>query len=371
MCPDRAWTQNQKDKVEPSPAPLLPAEEAWLVMFSAPPAAGGAIDGGRVYIPLRSNQVVALNRETGEAVWTRDIESRWPPVVSGGVLFIPASDAIHALDPTSGDEQWRVSFDGRMIAPLTWTCGYLVSVLEPGEAVAFRPADGHIAWRHPLGATSSHTPVCEGPRVFLTVDDGRVVALALADGTRLWEQRLPGTLSEPAVARDRVFVGSTDNFLYALDADSGKLEWRWRSGGDVIGAAIGDEDVVYFASLDNILRAVNRGNGNQRWKEEITKRPALPPRTFGGVVLLTGVGKELTTFSAKDGQPINSYTAPAELEGPPLIDPDLKPYRVAFVVVTRDGRAVGLRPTGMMFREPSLSPLERLPGRRLSREQLP
>jgi hypothetical protein len=167
-----------------------------------------------------------------------------------------------------------------------------------------------------------------------------------------------------------VFVGSTDNFFYAFDSKSGNLEWKWRSGGDVIGAAVDEEENVYFASLDNILRAVKRGNGNQRWKEEIPSRPALPPRAFGRIVVTAGVAPQITAFSAKTGERLGSYTAPAELEGPPLIDPVLKPYRVTFVTITRDGRAVGLRSSRLMFPEPKLEPLQPLPGRRLERERL-
>ena len=50
----------------------------------------------------------------------------------------------------------------------------------------------------------------------------------------------------------------------------------------MIGAAA-DGELVYFASLDNIIRAVNRGNGNQRWKKPTGTRPIGPPLAFGGV----------------------------------------------------------------------------------------
>jgi hypothetical protein len=41
------------------------------------------------------------------------------------------------------------------------------------------------------------------------------------------------------------------------------------------------------------------------------------------------------------------------------------------VVITADGRAIGLRPSGMMFREAPAAPLTELPGRQLQRERLP
>jgi len=78
----------------------------------------------------------------------------------------------------------------------------------------------------------------------------------------------------------------------------------------------------------------------------------------------------LSSFDATTGDPIATYSAPADLEGVPLVDSTLEPFRVAMIAVTRDGRTIGLRPTGLMFRESALTPLQSLPGRALNREPL-
>jgi hypothetical protein len=204
------------------------------------------------------------------------------------------------------------------------------------------------------------------------------VALDLVDGKRVWEQTLEGTLNQPSVARDRLFVGSNNNFLYALDDERGRLAWRWRAGGDVIGVSADTTGGAYYASLDNVLRAVNRGNGNQRWIKEIPTRPALSPQTFGDgtvfeeIVVLTGVTSEIDGFVAKNGAAAGMYMPQSDIQGAPLIDPALKPYGVAMVVITRDGRAFGLRPTAMMLPEPVNTPFTtELPGRKLERDRVP
>ena len=356
---------------EPQPAPLLPAEQAWLVPLDALPSAGGALDEHRVYVPLKNATLVALNRETGARIWTHAIETPWPPLLHGAVLYVGTADRIHALDAVTGAEQWMTTFDDVLIAPLTFDVDSIIAVYGGGEVVALRGTDGQKLWQQNLGDLTRYAATAgEADALYFARMDSQLVALSRRDGHRLWNRRLPGTLSEPTVARGRVFVGSTDNFFYAFDSKSGNLAWRWRSGGDVIGAAVDEDDNVYFASLDNILRAVRRGNGNQRWKEEIPSRPALPPRAFGRIVVTSGVAPEITAFSTKTGENLGSYTAPAELEGPPLIDPVLKPYRVTFVTITRDGRAIGLRSSRLMFPEPKLGPLQPLPGRRLEREGL-
>ena len=356
---------------KPAPAPLLGAEEAWTLTLPIAPSAPGAMDDRRIYIPLRQALLVALHRETGLVDWTRAIDTASPPVVAAGTVFIAGTDSIQALNATDGTEQWSVPLARSITAPLVWDSGWLIAVTEPGDVMAFRAADGHLVWRRSLGAPSVHPAVPGGDAaLFLSLADGRVVALALATGEPLWERKLTGTISEPAVAKDRVFIGSTDNFLYAFDDDSGTLEWKWRNGGDVIGAAA-DGDVVYSVSLDNIIRAVNRGNGNQRWKKPTGTRPILPPRAFGSIVMLPGLMPAISVFVGETGEVMGTHPATGNLVGAPLLDPTLKPFRVALVTITREGVVEALRPAGIMFREAALVPITTIPGRALARERTP
>jgi len=344
-------------------------------MLGALPSAGGAMDAERVYIPIQPEQLQALNRATGAKVWRRDIETTWPPLLLNDVLYVAASDEIHALDAETGAQKWRTPFEPPMIAPLASIGDLLIGVFDKGAVIAFAVADGRMVWTRELGAPSHYAAVSDDMRVFFALDDSRVVALNLLDGVPAWEQKLEGVLNQPSVARDRVFVGSNNNYLYALDDERGRVAWRWRTGGDVIGVSADTKSGAYYASLDNVLRGVNRGNGNQRWIKEIPTRPILPPRTLGDgiayeeVVLVTGVS-EIDAFAAKTGAAAGMYVPPSDIQGAPLIDSALKPYTVAMVVITRDGRALGLRPTAMMLPEPPNSPFTELPGRHLERERV-
>ena len=363
-------------KLPPDPAPLLPVEQAWLVSLPTAPSAGGALDDDRVYIPLGDEWLMALDRETGALAWTREFEANSAPLAHDGTLFVASRGAIRALDAATGEDRWTTGIDSAVTAPLLWDSGWLIAVAQGGVVIALRASDGREMWRQPLGAPTVHPPVPGGTdALFLSLTDGRVIALRVTDGTVLWEQKLPGILSEPAVAPKRVYVGSTDNFFYAFDDESGELEWKWRGGGDVIGATY-DGDLLYFASLDNIIRAVRPGNGHQLWKKETGTRPVLPPRAFGGIIVLPGVMPAITVFVAKTGVVMATHNAQAPdgrtqpLLGAPLFDSVVSPYRVAIVTITPDGLVEGLRPTALQFREPTAIPLGPLPGRPLVREVL-
>lgn len=357
-------------ETRPAPAPLVPFEQAWTLTLRFPPSASGAIDDERVYIPLRQNLLVALDRETGLLAWIRPIETTTPPAVGGGSVFVVSRGAVWALEAATGTYLWSVPIETPVTAPLLWDNGWLIAIAEPGEVLAFRAADGRLVWRQPVGATSPHAAVPGGEAaLYFSLSDGRVLALALETGARLWERQFPGTLSPPAAARDRVLVGSTDNFAYALDPESGREAWKWRNGGDVIGIAV-DGELVYIASLDNILRAVNRGNGNQRWRKPTGTRPVLPPRAFGGIAVLPGLMPAITVFVGETGAVMGTHAAQGDLVGPPLMDPAPHPFRVAFVTITREGVVEALRPAAMMFRETAPVPVAVLPGRAVARERV-
>ncbi len=361
----------QPKRTESDPLPILPAEQAWIVTLPSPSSAGGAMDDQRIYVPLQREELTALDRESGEVLWVRGIESAWPPVVHDGIVYLAASDELHALDAATGAPIWRVPLARALAVPLVFDTGWLLAVGDTGDVEAFRAADGQRLWTASLGAPPRSPAVAgDNDAIYFTLANGRVVSLNLSDGAERWGQQLPGQLSEPAAAEERVFVGSTDNFFYALEAATGNLKWKWRSGGDVSGAAAGD-NLVFITSLDNIIRAVNRGNGNQRWRKATPSRPVVPPRAFRGVALVTGIGRSLTAFSAKTGVEVGTYVAPGDLHGPALIDPTLTPFRVGAAIVLRDGRVAGLYPVAMLFRDHAVVPFTTLPGRAVPKEQFP
>ena len=71
-------------------------------------------------------------------------------------------------------------------------------------------------------------------------------------------------------------------------AADGRVDWRWRTGGDVIGMPVADERYVYFVSLDNVLRALNMVSGGQQWMRPLPMRPTWGPVKAGATIVVAG-----------------------------------------------------------------------------------
>jgi outer membrane protein assembly factor BamB len=369
-CPQQVLAGQREEKIKPLPAPLLPAEQAWQVDLPSAPSAAGAIDRTHAYFPLRSGAVIALDRETGTTVWTIDLETPGPLTIEDGVIFVEGGGQVHAVQGSGGMRLWDAPLGGGLIAPLAVFRGMLVAVVEPGQVKAFRTSDGQQLWQRTLDSASTIAAIALDAASVYVASGSRLTRIDRANGVTRWETDLAGTLGALTLGPDRVFVGSSDKVFYALQPEEGRLEWKWKLGGDAIGA-FWQDGVVYVAAVDNLLRALRSDGGNQIWVRKLTTRSISPPSAFGGIVVVSGRNPGLSTLNALTGEAISTLATPPDLAGVPLVDQALHPFRVAIVAVTRSNRAIGLRPAGMMFRERPLAPLQPLPGRALSREPFP
>ena len=110
-------------------------------------------------------------------------------------------------------------------------------------------------------------------------------------GAQQWSFLTGGTVdSSPAIGNDgTVYVGSSDNKVYALDV-SGRQKWVFASGGVNNSPAIGEDGSVYVGSLDHNIYAIDGITGAKRWQF-----------TTGGEVRSSpGIGLDNTIYVGSD-----------------------------------------------------------------------
>jgi outer membrane protein assembly factor BamB len=304
-----------------------------------------AVDAETAYVLLADSRLTALALRDGAAVWSVAVaDVVVPPATADGLVLLAHRQEVEALAARDGSRRWRVPIEGTIAAPLLSQGGWLLVVTEAGRATMLRAATGETLWTQSLGAGTRVQPAAAGRQVYVALRDGRVAALALETGRPLWEAKLPADATTLYPLDDRLFVGASNRFFYSLSADRGKTKWRWRTGGSIVGATAVDADRVYFVSLDNVLRALNRTGGDQRWKSALPHRPTGGPFLVGQVLFVPGISSELPTFRAKDGKPAGSVKLAGEVPGTVVLLPGGADRRARLLVVSGDGVAQLLEP---------------------------
>lgn len=294
---------------EQHPPPKLPVTTLWSVDVGTAVSGPPVTDGERVYLALRSGGVAARAIADGRELWRASKNVNAWMASDGGLLFVSAGDAIEALRGTDGASTW-VAPGLKVSVPLVASGGFVVAITA-AEVVAIRAADGQVAWRRAAGGVR-HAPAVDGERVFVGADDGRVLALDLASGSVVWEQYVDRGVTAIVASRGLVYTGAGDKRLYCRDAATGAVKWLFRVGALVSGAMAVDEDRVYFAALDNVVRALDRATGNQRWQAPLSKRPVAGVIAAGRVVFVQVSGTELVLLLDRDGRRSGTIPLPGE-----------------------------------------------------------
>ena len=75
--------------------------------------------------------------------------------------------------------------------------------------------------------------------------------------TLLWRFQTEDDVScSPAVVDGVVYIGSDDNYVYALDATTGEERWRFQTDGNVRSSPAVVDGVVYIGSFEGYVYAI-------------------------------------------------------------------------------------------------------------------
>jgi outer membrane protein assembly factor BamB len=307
---------------------------AWTMVLNNALATTPAFAGDRGYFPLEADRLAAYDLVAGSLLWVVKASPKSQPAVGDGLVFFVEEAVLTALREDDGKQAWQVPFAETLAAPLAWEHGWLIAATTGGTIIALRATDGMILWQRGLGAPAHASPSLAGDRAYVPLGDGRVVVLKLEDGGLTWQRRLGGAPNAILALDERLYVGSDDNRFYCLRTQDGELVWRWVTGADVVGMPLVDEQRVYFVSLDNVVRSLDRNSGAQRWKRGLTLRPAHRLVKVGDVLLVAGAAATLSAFNIRDGTPAGQIPAGGELAAAPHVLASSVLPRI--VVVARD-----------------------------------
>ena len=208
-------------------------------------ATGGglALGAGKLFVSSGFGQLTALDPETGAVAWQQSLRatgSGAPTVRDGMVYLVSGDDTGWAIDAGTGRVQWQVSATpdvtnvlGAPAPALDDT--YAIFAFGGGEVQATFRKGGLRAWNASVRGQRrfaaaakvgdiTGAPVIDGDRVYVGSHSGRVVAMNVANGERIWTAR-QGAMNPVFPVGRSVFVVSDRNALLRLDARDGSRVW--------------------------------------------------------------------------------------------------------------------------------------------------
>jgi outer membrane protein assembly factor BamB len=208
-------------------------------------AIGGGIayGDGRVYVTTGFAQVIALKADTGDEVWRKPLAGpmRAPPGFAGGRVYaVTIDNQLFSLDAATGEKLWQQAGITEIAGLLGGAApavdaGIVIVPYSSGEVYALQASNGRVAWSDNLGpvqrgdiasqiADIRGLPIMDGERVYVISHGGRMVAIDLKSGKRVWD-KIFGGIQTPWVAGAYIYVLTSNSELVCLNGADGRIRW--------------------------------------------------------------------------------------------------------------------------------------------------
>jgi len=280
-----------------------------------------AREADAIFVAEIGGGVYALNPSNGATIWRTATKSRViaGPTVSGDKVFVGTRDGeTIALQRADGKEAWRARVNSEVLAAPVGSGEVVVVRSVDGREFALSAKTGERLWNFErtepnLTLRGQSAPLIIGTRVYSGLDNGKLVALDLADGQVAWEQnvsvasgrseleRLTDIDADLLEAASGIYVVTYANDIALIDPRSGESRWR-RSIKSYSGMATDDKN-VYVTDDEGLLWALDGETGAAVWKYEGLKyRRLSPPAVVGGYIVVGDYQGYLHWFEPKDGR---------------------------------------------------------------------
>jgi outer membrane protein assembly factor BamB len=286
--------------------------------------------GQELLVQTRSGGVLSLDPETGQVRWSTRVGTPYrvaqPLAYNDESVFVINNIDLYALDRNTGRAQWQFQMPNGATAPpvaddkqiyLSLTNGRFEAYELPNlalwaklaregkvpgmktelEASRVRkgidvPAIGPLAgareayraaatgpqpeqvYSYPPDDKVESVPLEFGDRVLLPGAGGEVAGVTKGAAKPAWlPLKARGKIAVPAGQHDDMaYVASSDGNVYAMSITSGRLSWRFVSGGTPSDRPVVLDDDVYVAVDRAGMYRVRRASGAEVWRNDDASR---------------------------------------------------------------------------------------------------
>ncbi|MDE1493432.1 outer membrane protein assembly factor BamB [Xenorhabdus bovienii] len=171
-----------------------------------------------------------------------------------------------------------------------------------------------------VGQYYSHlSPAWQGSTVYVADRTGVVKAFEVDTGKELWatdlsekagflSSRLPALLSGGlTVSGERLYVGTEQAKVIALDTTNGKVEWESSVAGEALSRPVVSDGLVLIHTGNGLLQALNETNGSAVWSvnmdtPSLSVRGESAPAVAYGAAIVGGDNGRISAVLMSQGQ---------------------------------------------------------------------
>ena len=184
--------------------------------------------------------------------WYKPFEAYIPHNVqiigANGLLYISTARGLYAVNADTGDLRW--------VYPTEMPLGHSPTIYNGIAYVG--------GLDHKLHAIEANPDVTQLP----LRPDSSGQNVRINNQVHWTFEAEAGFETNPLVINDTVYAGNRDGFMYAVNASTGSLRWKFSTGGPILFSAAASRigSTIYFASNDSYAYAVDALTGTQIWK---------------------------------------------------------------------------------------------------------
>ena len=248
----------------------------------------------------------SFNSQTGQQLWQADLDVSVISGVGGGdgAVFVGTQEGeLIALNETDGSKKWAVSLSSEVLSPAKADNGVVVVRTADGRLTAWSVSTGKQLWSYQrsvplLTLRGVSEPIIAGDKVITGYSNGKLIALALANGNIVWEKnvaipkgqtelaRIVDIDSAPVVVDDRVYVVAYNGRLTALSLVDGSVLW-YREFSSRSGLDVDVYNAVYASDDSDYIWAIQDGTGDTLWRQtSLLRRKVTAPVIVGNEVIV-------------------------------------------------------------------------------------
>ena len=191
-------------------------------------------------------QVVAVTTRSSFAALPAGLEGARrlgiPASVAGYSLFasgasivaVTPAGSLHVVDQRTGASQWQRRIVERFSGRPAINGTHVMAGSAGKEFLDISLTTGQVKAARKVAHSVTAITVGEDGAVFVGDERGNISMFDKAAVKRKWSFRTGGEITQIFTTGDFVIAASNDNFIYALLASNGHVEWKKRLGGRVL-----------------------------------------------------------------------------------------------------------------------------------------